>query len=143
LKDSLKDDLIKQPKLKASPGDETESQAAVTKSTRGHMKSFIDDAKEAVLKKGGTDKATYDAFADTVSDALDPTSAAAATKELMMEVNAADKRVARSFADTVDGHGGAAWMSPKSLGTEEEEEEEEKDDKSLKTPVVAPTVEKD
>lgn len=140
LKDSLKDDLIKKPDMKAAPGDETESLSARTKSTRAHMKTFIEDAKRQVIETGGAERATYDAFADTVGDALDPASAAAATKELMMEVQATDKRVARSFVDTVEGHGGGAWIAPKlpvAAGRDEEEEEEEE---AAKPAEVAPTV---
>lgn len=138
LKDPLKDALKGQPILgrASSPGTESVKSGQEGPS----LKAIIEDASEAILDEGGTDVTTYEAFVAAIADLVGADAVAAAGKELMMEVKASDKRVARSFSDTVKGHGGAAWIPPRLRNEEEEEEEDEED---LEKPVAKPAVETD
>lgn len=119
LKDPLTDDLNKQPKLDPAAMPENESAPARSESDGPNVRALVEDAVDQIVDEGGTDVHTYEAFAETVAETLGPDAVSGATDDLLMEVKAADKRVARSFADTVKGHGGAAW----SYGADEEEEE--------------------
>jgi len=120
LKDSLKDDLHAQPQLKP---------AAKAPDADG-VSTLVKKVKDRVIDQGGTDAKVHDALVKTVSRFAGDEAAARASQELVAEVRAADKRVGRSFADTVAGDGGAASIVPaiaptRLRGDDEEEDEEE------------------
>lgn len=117
LKDSLKDDLAKQPTLDRASQPKTHTKTA---------KGVVEAAKDAVMKDKGGNVETYEAFVDAAADVAGEDAVGVVQEELIAKVKSEDTAVAKNLADTVDGNGSAAWIArPLSRGADEEEEEEE------------------
>lgn len=128
LVDPLVDDLKTVSPLEPASAPETESPTARAADPSAQLQALIDEATDVIIDNGGTAIETYDAFAETMTAIAGPEGVQAAKTDLMSAVQAADKRVARSFADTVKGHGGAGFLPSRSDEEEEEEEEESEAD---------------